>query len=229
MKITDLAHKLEPFILQMIEEYMKLHTDTGTSGGGAFLPREHAIWLLDSGGAAIKDYTADSNGFDGANAEATSGDIIWVPACTVAGDKGIDEGVKVVGASRYATIFSGKFTLDTDSSIENLTVIRSEDEASTIIAVVAPDAEGKAYINNCDVKATNAGAGDARGVQVDDVADLECWNSYLYGNSSGGDGFGGYPGTGETGELIIHGGRVRGSEDYFNEATNVYTYGVRLG
>jgi len=227
MKITDLAHKLEPFINKMIEEYVSLNTNTGISGGTAFLPREHAIWLLDSGGAAIKDYSADSNGFDSANADATSGDIIWVPACTIAGGKTIDEGVKVVGASRYATIFSGQITLDIGSTLENLSVIRTSDSGATLEGVVGPGDAGTAYVNGCDIKATNAGAGDVYAVNVDGDGDAQYWNCFLYGSSGSGDGYAMWW-DGNDGNGYIYGGRCYGSEEPFNNSTHIFTSCVRL-
>jgi len=218
MKITDLVHKLEPFINQMIEEYVSLNTNTTISGGSSALPREHAIWLLDSGGAAIKDYSADSNGFSSANADASSGDIIWVPACTIAGDKSITAGVKVVGASRYATIFTGQITLGVESSLENLSINRSSDDASTLKGAIGPGSSGTAYINGCDVKASNAGAGNAYGISVETSgAAIECWNSYLYGNSGSGTGMAAWRDTGTSASIYIYGGRAYGSTQSFVE------------
>jgi len=213
MKITDLVHKLEPFINQMIEEYVSYNTNTMISGGSSALPREHAIWLLDSGGGAIKDYSADSNGFDSANADASTGDIIWVPACTVAGDKTVTTGAKVVGESRYATIFSGQITLGASSTLENLSVVRSVDSASDHKGVVT-GASGVAYLNDCDIEVTNAGAGDAYGVSVDGAGDIECWSCYLYGNSGSGSGYAAY--IGSSGNGYVYGGRCYGTTGSFN-------------
>jgi len=213
MKITDLVHKLEPFINKMIEEYVSYNTNTIISGGSSALPREHAIWLLDSGGGAIKDYSADSNGFDSANADAATGDIIWVPACTVAGDKTVTAGAKVVGESRYATIFSGQITLGASSTLENLSVVRSVDSASDHKGVVT-GASGVAYLNDCDVEVTNAGAGDAYGASIDGAGDIECWNCYLYGNSGSGSGYAAY--IGSSGNGYVYGGRCYGTTGSFN-------------
>lgn len=223
MKLTDLAHKLEPFINQMIEEYVSLNTNTMVSGGSSFLPREHAIWLLDSGGAAIKDYSADSNGFSSALADATSGDIIWIPAGTIGGNHTLAAGVKGVGASRYATILSGQITLGADSCLENLSVVRSVDSASTQKGVVI-GAAGTAYMSGCEISVTNAGAGDAYALGIEDDGDVECWDCHLYASSGGGAAYSIYCGVG-AGRGWVYGGYPEGE---FYETEQIFTSNIRL-
>lgn len=217
MNITELVHKLEPFIVKIIEEYVKYNTSTGT-GGTMFLPREQAIWLLDSGGAAIKDYSADSSGFSSANADASSGDVIWIPPCTVAGNHTLTAGAKVVGASRYATIFSGQITGGASSSIENLSVTRAANDASTLKGVISPSS-GTFYIHSCSITCTQSGAGDSYAVSAQtDGTIIEVWNTYLYGNAGGGGtGYGAYRDPGTSADLFIYGGRTRGSDSPCSE------------
>lgn len=229
MKISELVHQLEPFINQMIEEYVNYNTNTIISGGSSSLPREHAIWLLDNGGAAIKDYSADSDGFDSANADASSGDIIWIPACTIAGDKSVTAGVKVVGASRYATIFSGQITLGASSALENLSVVRSVTSGGTCKGIVT-GASGTAYLSDCDIKISNQDSGNAYGISVDGAGNIECWSCCIWGlavsfEGVSGDGYAVY--LGSTGVGFIYGGRCYGTTDPFSGA-DVYTSCVRL-
>ena len=213
MNISELVHKLEPFIVKIVEEYVKYNTSTGT-GGTLFLPREQAIWLLDSGGAAIKDYSADASGFASANADAATGDVIWIPPCTISGNYTVTAGAKVVGMSRYGSIFSGQLTLAASTALENLSVVRSVDSGSTHKGVII-GASGTAYISCCDIEVTNAGAGDAYGVSVDGNGNIECWNSYLYGSSGSGSGYAMYH-AGGTGNGYIYGGRAYGTTGTFN-------------
>ena len=216
MKISELIHKLEPYIVNIIEEYVKYNTSTGT-GGTSFLPREQAIWLLDSGGAAIKDYSADASGFTSANTDASSGDVIWVPPCTVTGNYTIAAGVKVVGASRYATIFSGQITGGASSSIENLSINRTADIADTIKGVIDPSS-GTFRIHSCDVTVIQAGAGDARAISAEtNGTTVNVWNSYLYGSSGSGSGHGTWRDTGTSALIVAYGGRIRGSTASCNE------------
>ena len=216
MNISELVHKLEPFIVKIIEEYVKYNTSTGT-GGTLFLPREQAIWLLDSGGAAIKDYSADANGFSSANADAATGDVIWIPPCTITGDYTVTAGAKVVGASRYGSIFSGQITGAASSSIENLSITRSADSADTIKGVVDPSS-GTFYINGCNVVITQAGSGDARAISAEtNGTTVEVWNSYLYGNSGSGSGHGTWRDTDTSALIVVFGGRIRGSTTSCNE------------
>ena len=210
MNVSELIHKLEPYIVKIIEEYVKYNTSTGT-GGTLFLPREQAIWLFDSGGVAIKDYSADGDGFSSANADASSGDVIWIPPTTITGNHTITAGAHVVGASRYGSIFTGQITGGAASSIENLTVSRTANSADTLIGVDAPSS-GTFYINGCDIKAVQSGSGNAYAISADvNSSTIEVWNSYLYGSSGSGSGYGAYRDSGTSAAAYIYGGWVRGS------------------
>ena len=217
MNISELVHKLEPFIVKIVEEYVKYNTATGTVGGTLYLPREQAIWLLDSGGAAIKDYSADASGFASANADAATGDVIWIPPCTITGDYTITAGAKVVGASRYGSIFSGQITGGAASSIENLSINRTADSGDTLKGVIDPSS-GIFYIHSCDVTVVQAGAGDARGISAEtNGTTVDVWNSYIYGSSGSGTGNGTWRDTGTSAVIVAYGGRIRGSTTPCNE------------
>lgn len=172
------------------------------------------ILLLDSGGAALRARAATSAGLTAILALAATGDIIWLPPATISGDQTVPAGVKVVGASRYASILSGETTLGAASTLENLSIVRSVDSASAHKGVIV-GASGTAYLSNCDVEVTNAGAGGAYGVSVDGNGDVECWSCYLYGNSGSGSGYAVYHGGG-SGSGYIYGGRAYGTTGSFN-------------
>ena len=153
---------------------------------------------------------------DNALADATSGDIILLPAGTIDGDHTMIAGVKVVGRSRYATILSGQITGANGASIENLSVIRSANSAANLIGVDAP-AAGTFYISDCDIEVTQSGSGDAYGISADVNGTLiEVWNSFVSGDSTGGTGYGGYRDTGTSATAHFYGGRVYGSDNPFN-------------
>ena len=150
---------------------------------------------------------------DNALEDATSGDIILLPAVTIAGAHTVIAGVKVVGRSRYATILSGQITGASGASIENLSIIQSANSADNLVGVDSP-AAGTFYINDCDIEITQAGAGNAYGLSVDvNGTTIEIWNSFVSGDSTGGDGYAGYR---SDGSAYFYGGRAYGSTNPFN-------------
>jgi len=217
MKTSDLAHDLTPYITQIVEDYAKLNTagSTSTETGGAFLPREHTIWLLDSGGAAIADYEFDTNGLTSANADASAGDIIWIPAGTITADFTCTAGVRYVGASRTATILAGAVTGASAATLENLTVARSASSGSALSAVAGP-AAGTFRIMDCDATMTQGGAGDSYGLSVTvNGTTVIVWNSSFVATSGAGDGYGTF--RSGTAILTIYDGYASGDTATQNE------------
>ena len=175
------------------------------------------ILHYDSGGNPVAEKPATAAGFDSLLGFAASGDVIWLPARTIGGDHSITAGVKIVGMSRYATILSGQITGGASSSIENLSINRTADSGDTIKGVVDPSS-GTFRIHNCDVTVIQAGAGDARAISAEtNGTTVDVWNSYLYGSSGSGDGHGTWRDTGTSALIVVHGGRIRGSEASCNE------------
>jgi len=173
-----------------------------------------SILLVDSGSISAREYAANNTGFAAALSAATSGDAILVPTCTVTGNHTITAGVKVVGYSRYATIFSGQITMGGDgSSMENLTIKRIADDSSDYKALINPDS-GTAYAHSCDLIISQTGSGDAKVVNLDNNGILEMWNCLCSGASTSGSGYAGFDGGG-TGGLYFFGGRCYGSTDEF--------------
>ena len=162
---------------------------------------------------AKKRYIYKLSQFQAALTKSYSGDIIEISGGTVTGNYTMIAGVKVIGRSRYATILTGQITGASGASIENLSIIRTDDSATDIVGVDSP-AAGTFYINGCDIEATQAGAGDAYGLSVDvATTTIETWNSYLYGSSTGGAGYAAYC---TTGTAEINGGKAYGSTAEFN-------------
>jgi hypothetical protein len=174
-----------------------------------------SILLADSStDVSAREYAVTSAGFDAALSAATSGDVILLPALSISGNHTITAGVKVVGYSRYATILTGQITMGGDgASIENLTILRTANDANAYVALINPSA-GTAYAHSCDIKVEQSSTGNAYGISLDNAGNLEVWNCFTYGNTSGAAGYGGYD-NGGGGSVYFFGGRIYGSADEF--------------
>ena len=208
-KYSELARKLEPYLLRLIRDIVGDPQTTSTKGGS----RLNAILLYDSSLGNHKQFAISAAGFTAAMASESAGDVIFIPHATITGDHTITAAVKVIGLSRYASIFSGQITGGAGSSIENLSIIRSADSADNIIGVDSPSS-GVFYINDCDIEVTQAGAGDAYGLSVDVAGTtIEAWDSFVSGGSAGGSGYAAYH---SNGSGYFYGGRAYGSTATFN-------------
>ncbi len=200
LKLTELARMLEPFLLKV--------------GESTVTQMLNAILLYDSGGAAIADFPFTSAGFELALAAWTSGDVIFLPAGTIPGDHTIT--AKVIGLSRFGSILSGQITAGAGGSIENLSINRNASSASPLIGLYN-GVSGTFRVANCHIEVENTGVGGARAIDIAYAGILEAWNSYIFGNASGGgNGYGGYWDGLSAGTLSIFGGWVRGSATPFN-------------
>ena len=207
--LTELAADLEPFMIDLINKVIGDHAGIGTDDDDLMLGN-----VIRLRGTTVDIFDGDDTGFENANAGAASGDVILLPAKTFASTLTITAGLKIVGWSRYTSILTGQITGAAGSSIENLTVSRTANSGDTLKGVVGP-ASGTFYIHDCDVKATQAGAGDAYGVSIDGNGDVDSWSSYLFGSSGSGSGYAAYHGGG-TGNGYIDGGRCFGNTGSFN-------------
>ena len=120
--------------------------------------RLNKILLYSSG--TVTQYDNDDTGMALAISAANSGDTICVPPGTLASNYTVPADVTVVGASVEDVIFSGQITLSNGSAIENLSIVRSLDDATTAYGAYASvDSDETAYICNCTIIVTQAGAG----------------------------------------------------------------------
>ena len=176
----------------------------------------NTILLFDLSGTQIMKYPITSDGFDNSLSDSEPGDIISIPPAEISGDHTIGDDVRVVGRSRYASIFTGKITGGDGASIENLSVIRTANDSGTLIGVASP-ATGTFFINDCDIEVTQSGVGAAYALSAD-ITDtiIEVWNSFLSGESTGGTGYGAYR-NGTSASAYIYGGRVYGSSGSVSE------------
>ena len=123
---------------------------------GRVVNRKGNVVLLFSGaGANLMEFAFSSAGLDLALAAAATGDVVLLPAGTIAGDHTVDAGVEVIGRGRAGTILNGKMTLGNGALLRDLSVTRSAAQAGDLIGVVAP-VSGMAYVIGCDLVVNNA-------------------------------------------------------------------------
>ncbi len=180
----------------------------------ADMPVDVAVMLIS--GSTVTRYSADAAGLTSALLTASSGDTVVVPPRTYAANYTVPEGVAMVGISRESTIITGELTLEANSALEFLTVSRVDNGANTLRAVTAPTA-GTARVHSCNLEVNQSGGGDAYAVAILSNGSLEVWNSLLWADSGGGNGYGGYRDTEYAGSLYVFGGRCYGSTGPFNE------------
>lgn len=123
------------------------------------------VLLYDSGGDPVAEFAATQAGLTAALAAATSGDAVWLPAATIAGDHTLPAGVHVIGVDRRASVLTGQITGTAGASVQSLSIARTANDASKLLAVVAPDS-GRFDVSDCDLTVTQSGAGTGYAVGV---------------------------------------------------------------
>jgi hypothetical protein len=127
-------------------------------------------------------YPATDAGFASAIAVAVSGDTIWLPPATYANSYSIPGGVTVVGAAQSDVVIQGQVTLQASSELQSLSVVRSLNDALTYRAVLGPD-NGTAYVKDCWISCTQAGAGAGYGLSCyGRDGDVHVYQSRLFGS-----------------------------------------------
>lgn len=170
-------------------------------------------------GTSVQIYPGSNAGLERVNDQGQADDVVLLPPVTFTINLTLTDGMKFCGWSRFLTILTGEITGGTDSSLENLSVIRSASDSSILKGLVSPTNGGWLYVNNCDIEITQNGSGDARAISAEaNVSAVELWNSYMYGNAAGaGEGYGTWRDLTLTTAVVVHGGRVRGSSYPCNE------------
>ena len=96
----------------------------------------NTILLYDSGGNPVEGYAATSAGLDLASAAASAGDAIWFPPIPITVYHILAAGVHYIGIYRGASQLTGQITGGDGTTLENLSIIRSEDDAGAIYGLV---------------------------------------------------------------------------------------------
>lgn len=225
--IRKIIRAIKPYVAGWITEQSK----SVIIGGSFAAPSPHDLdgmhhtgyltpalgYILRIRGNTVKVFSGDNAGLASANGGATTNDVILIPPVEFTADLIIADGIKVVGWSRWATVFSGEITGGAGASLENLSVSRSESSGSDIAAILAP-ASGIFKFQNCDIECVNSGAGNAYGISCAVAGSIiMAWNSYIYGESATGKGYGTYRDTALSCAIHIFGGHVWGSTTPCNE------------
>lgn len=164
----------------------------------------------------IVQYPGTATGMTNAISQAETDDVYWMPNRTIGGNYTLPADTDWIGIHKYGAKLTGQITLSDETSIINLSVVRSADDGNDLKGVIAPGS-GAGRIKNCLVSVTQAGAGGAYAVNVESDGDIETMESYLIASSVGGSGYAVYhAGGGATGNSYQYGGRGYGSTDYTN-------------
>ncbi len=157
---TVVAKELKPLLSTMIADLLNQQN----SGGGASDP--YAIILYDTSGQKKLVYSVSDTGLTAALANAATGDVVWLPACSISGDHVVPAGVGLVGVGRDESILTGKLTTSSGSFVFGVHVNVSG--TGDQYAIVGPDSGTATLVN---VKATAASSsGDAIALALGDGA-----------------------------------------------------------
>jgi len=197
-KLTELAKRLRPFLLG-VGQSVVTQLLNAAEGPGIDIPvgtnvigiGGDSILLFFANGDPAQEFAVTDAGLDLASAAASSGDVVYIPVCTLTADHTFTDGVAYVGAGRNKTIITGQVTMGPASPI-NLSVIRTANDSSDLIALAITTYQSPT-IYFCDFVATQNGSGDAYGVKVAAGAGQPHFEyCHIDGQSVGGDGYGYY-------------------------------------
>lgn len=178
------------------------------------------IILIRAATATSAVFPVTAAGLTAALAAASSGDMVWIPPSTLADDFVIPAGVGVTSMGNK-TILEGQVTLNANTHLYSIILLKSYNEAGTVTGVIGP-ASGTAYLDDTSVKITNTGAGDVHAVAVSEGGNIEIWVCDINGNAAGaGDGYGIVQ---TSGDAFVITGRVRGSTAPFSGTVQEFSF-----
>jgi len=208
-KLTTLAKRIRPYIkFQAAElaatvlEGPDIDIDYVTVGRGG-----DQIITFDNTGSPVAEYAPTSAGFD--LALAATAPVVWLYGYTISGDHTIPSSYHVIGNQRDTSILSGQITMGAGSSLTNLSVIRTANDANTLYGVYGSGA-GVSYLYGCKITCTQAGAGAAYAVAASaglslNQGDIKIYRCELEATSGSGDG---YCGLSTAGRLYVYHSRA---------------------
>jgi len=154
----------------------QVNTDFQVSRNG------NGILLFSSTGIVLQEFDANSTGLDAASAAAAEDDQILLPVVVIEDDHTLADGVHYAGVSRRGSILTGQITGGAESSLERLSITRTANDTSKLCAVVSP-ISGDLYITDCELSATQSGAGTGYAISVQE-GNVYIYNSRAYGSTS---------------------------------------------
>jgi len=163
--------------------------------GGALTPTigrgGDTILLYDSDGAPLREYAFTGGGLTDALAAMDAGDVLELCAGKISGGPWTLANGTLRGLSQFGSILDGQLTLSDGTYWENMSLIRSVNNAAMVYGLVLPPIGGVAYVKNCIIRITQAGAGQGIGIYTFGRGDLGTdwldpgWiHSYVYGSTN---------------------------------------------
>jgi len=132
--------------------------------GTTFHRAGNRVLLFSGDGTQLAQFDADDDGLTAALAAMSNGDVVKLPPCSISGDHVVPAGGALVGCSRENSILTGQVTLSDGAVLENLSIVRSVNNADDVYGVLLPTTGGTGYIYNCTISVTQAGAGKGIGI-----------------------------------------------------------------
>jgi hypothetical protein len=155
--------------------------------GYAIARKGREILRFSAAGALCAEYAASSAGIAAAIAAASTGDVIQLPARTIAADVSVPAGVALIGRG-WNSVINGTLTLADGASAAHLKVYQSDDSADDLIGVIGP-AAGTAAIRDVQVALIQGGGGSVLGLLSNGgtlrAYECEVWATTAYGNAWG--------------------------------------------
>ena len=170
-------------------------------------------------------FPVTEQGFTDALFSADRGSVIKLPACQLEGSWAATAEVAIVGLYHRSTFLYGKMTMCDGSSLADLSVINHSTSEDDVVAVEGPET-GEVELYNTVICASNCGAGNAYGIEVDGATFI-CKRSEINGEAAEGDGYAVCV-TGD-GQAKIYDSPVFGSTSDYNDEEKVYVNGTTVG
>lgn len=167
-RITELAKRLQPYLLKVASSIVSGAINASEGPGidvvGSIIGLGgDTILLYDSAGAPVAEYGATEAGLTAALAAATSGQVVLLPACTIAGSHTVPALVHLQGLVTRATILTGTLTVSPGGTVTGLSVTVTANSADELDGVIGPGS-GAAYLQDCVITVTQSGAGASHGI-----------------------------------------------------------------
>lgn len=181
------------------------------------------VLMLFRGSGTVRTFAANEAGLNEANQAAGSGDILVIPACTIA----LTAPFQVSGAYTLAGLGGGKsaihgtVVLADGCTLINLQVqdYHTSGQPGDAIALQA-STTGWAEVHNCDIYAYAQSGYTAAGIYLPSNASqwVEFFHCSVQGECEvGGEGYAGWRAFGGTGRADFYGCRLYGTTDWFRE------------
>ncbi len=114
------------------------------------------LLLYDSGGDPVREYAFTDGGLTAAFAAMDASDVLEYPAGKITGGPWVLANGKLVGLSREGSILDGQLTVSDATAWENMSLIRSEDDAGAIYGIVEGAGDIAMTLVNVTIDVANA-------------------------------------------------------------------------